>query len=56
MLVCEDCGMTSSGDATHWIALLVADENRIAAYCPHCAEANFRYFSRKLPRRRRLED
>jgi len=56
MLTCEDCGAVASGDAALWIAVVLADEDRVAAYCPHCAETNFHFFSRRGARRRKLAD
>jgi hypothetical protein len=56
MLTCADCGEVASGEAALWIAVVLADEHRVAAYCPHCAETNFHFFSRRVSRRRKLAD
>ena len=56
MLTCEDCGEPASGDAALWIAIVVADGERVAPYCPHCAEKNFHFFSRRVSRRRKRAD
>jgi hypothetical protein len=56
VLRCEECGDVASGNAALWIALVVAEDDRVAAYCPHCAETNFHFFSRRVSRRRKLAD
>jgi Zn finger protein HypA/HybF involved in hydrogenase expression len=56
VLRCEECGDVASGNAALWIALVVVEDERIAAYCPHCAETNFHFFSRRVSRRRKLAD
>jgi len=56
MLICRDCGKHSTGKAWHWIALLrpAPGGSELAAYCPGCAEARFRYFSVHRARRAHL--
>jgi hypothetical protein len=52
LLRCEECGDVASGKAALWIALVLADEERVATYCPHCAETTFHFFSRRVSRRK----
>ena len=55
MLTCRICGVTSTGAAWHWIALLIPTRDgrtdAVACYCPICAESRFKYFSTHRERR-----
>jgi hypothetical protein len=52
MLVCEECGIRSVGNAWHWIATLAFDPLEdeypsAVTYCPECAERHFEYSTRR---------
>jgi len=58
MLSCVSCGTTATGAAWHWIGLLqrVTGGVETVCFCPVCAEAQFRYFSKQRARRVETSD